>query len=59
MVLASSRAVFVYLLFLEPAIKGLALCVLVLSVHTKYKKETMLMFTTIYGLACLYLHNNH
>jgi hypothetical protein len=27
----------------------------VLSVHTKYKKETMLMFATIYGLACLYL----
>jgi len=58
-VLASSRAVFVYLLFLEPTVKGLALCVLVLSVHTKYKKETMLMFTTIYGLACLYLHDNH
>jgi len=33
--------------------------VLVLSVHTKYKKETMLMFTTIYGLACLYVHDNH
>ena len=53
--LASSRVVFVYLLCVEPAIKGLALCVLVLSVHTKYKKETMLMFATIYGLACLYL----
>jgi len=57
--LASSRVVFVYLLFVEQVIKGLALCVLVLSVHTKYKKETMLMFTTIYGLACLHVHDNH
>lgn len=53
--LASSRVVFVYLLLLEPAIKGLALCVLVLSMHTKYRTETMLMYTCILGMACMYL----
>jgi len=56
LMLESSRVVFVYLLILEPAIKGLALCVLVLSIHTKHKKQTMLVYTCAYAVACLYLH---
>jgi len=53
--LASTRMVFVFLLLVEPLIKGLALSVLVLSVHTHQKKSMMLLFVTVYAMAMLYL----
>jgi hypothetical protein len=53
--LASTRIVFVFLLVLEPLIKGMALSVLVLSVHTQQKKSMMLLFVTVYALATLYV----
>jgi len=53
--LASTRMVFVFLLIVEPLVKGLALSVLVLSVHTHQKKSMMLLYVTVYAMAMLYL----
>jgi len=53
--LASTRMVFVFLLIIEPLIKGLSLSVLVLSVHTYQKKSVMLLYVTVYAMAVLYV----
>jgi len=52
--LASNRVVFVFLLVLEPLLKGLALSVLVVSVQTQQRKTIMLVFVTTYAMANLY-----
>jgi len=53
--LASTRMVFVFLLIIEPLIKGMSLSVLVLSVHTHQKRSVMLLYVTVYAMAVLYL----
>jgi hypothetical protein len=52
--LASTRAVFVFLLGAEPLIKCLALSVLVVSVQSQQRKTIMLVFVTTYAMANLY-----
>lgn len=53
--LASRREVFVFMLVIEPLLKGLALSVLVVSVQTQQRKTMMLVFVTTYAMANLYL----
>jgi len=52
--LASTRAVFVFVLVVEPLLKGLALSVLVVSVQKQQRKTMMLVFVTTYAMANLY-----
>jgi len=53
--LSSTRLAFVFLVLVEPLIKGLALSVLVVSVRTQQKRTMMLVFVSTYALASLYL----
>jgi len=52
--LASTRVVFVFLLVVEPLLKGLALSVLVVSVQKQQRKTMMLVLVTTYAMANLY-----
>jgi len=53
--LSSTCLAFVFLVVVEPLIKGLVLSVLVVSVRTQQKRTMMLVFVSTYALASLYL----